>query len=108
MEDLQTIALSALTHEAASNIRYENVKPKQIQAVLEFYKGKDVFDSHSTGYGKTLIFAVLPSLFYPASAFCISSKREGAPSSSEARDASASVSHLAISLLRSVFIACLW
>ena len=36
MEGLQTIALSALTREAASKIGYENVKPKQIEAVWEF------------------------------------------------------------------------
>ena len=62
MEDLRTIALSALIREAASRIGYDNVKPKQIEAVLEFCKGKDVFVSLPTGYGKTLIFAVLPSL----------------------------------------------
>ena len=33
MEDLQTIALSALIREAASKIAYENVNPKQIEAV---------------------------------------------------------------------------
>ena len=63
MEDLRTIALSALIREAASRIGYDNVKPKQIEAVLEFCKGKDVFVSLPTGYGKTLIFAVLLSLF---------------------------------------------
>ena len=41
MEDLQTIALSALIREAASKIAYENVNPKQIEAVLEFCKGND-------------------------------------------------------------------
>ena len=63
MEDLRTIVLSALIREAASRIGYDNVKPKQIEAVLEFCKGKDVFVSLPTGYRKTLIFAVLPSLF---------------------------------------------
>ena len=43
MEDLRTIALSALIREVASKIGYDNVKPKQIEAVLEFCKGKDVF-----------------------------------------------------------------
>ena len=41
MEDLRTIALSALIRETASKIGYENVNPKQIEAVLEFCKGKD-------------------------------------------------------------------
>ena len=41
MEDLRTIALSAFIREAASQIGYENIKRKQIEAVLEFCKGKD-------------------------------------------------------------------
>ena len=63
MEDLRTIALSALICDAGSQIGYKNVNLKQIEAALDFCKGKDVFVSHSTGYGKTLIFAVLPLLF---------------------------------------------
>ena len=59
----QTIVLSALTREAASKIGFENVKPKQIEAVLKCCKGRDVFVSLLTGYGKTLILTVLPSLF---------------------------------------------
>ena len=63
MNDLRTIVLSALTREAASKIGYENVKPKQMEAVLKFCKGRDVFVSLPTGYGKMLILSVLPSLF---------------------------------------------
>ena len=37
MEDLRTIALSALIREAASKIGYENIKPKQIEAVLGIF-----------------------------------------------------------------------
>lgn len=40
MEDLKTIALSALICEAASRIGYTNVKPKQLEAILEFCEGK--------------------------------------------------------------------
>ena len=119
MGNLRTIALSALIREAASKIGYENVKPKQIETVLEFCKGKDVFVSLPTGYGKTLIFAVLPSLFNPMRkvtttirqalfAYAASVKALHR-SSSAARDASASVlSHLPISPLISLFIAFLW
>ena len=35
------IVLSALIREAVSKIEYENVKSKQIEAVMEFCKGKD-------------------------------------------------------------------
>ena len=105
MEDLRTIALSALICDAGSQIGYKNVNLKQIEAALDFCKGKDVFVSRSTGYGKTLIFAVTFAV-YLASAFSIRSDCEGAPPSSAARDASASVmSHLAIIPLISSFIA---
>ena len=50
MEDLRTIALSALIRETASKIGYANVKPKQLEAVLDFCKGIDVFVSLLTGY----------------------------------------------------------
>ena len=69
MEDIRTIALSALIREADSKTGYENVKPKQIEAVLEFCKEKDIFVPLPTGYGKTLIFAVLPSLFIQQALF---------------------------------------
>ena len=106
MEDLRTIALSALICDAGSQIGYKNVNLKQIEAALDFCKGKDVFVSRSTGYGKTLIFAVLPLLFIWQALFPYAAKCEGAPPSSAARDASASVmSHLAIVPLISSFIA---
>ena len=50
------IALSVLIREAASRKGYANVKPKQLETVLEFGKGKDVFVSLPTGFGKTLIY----------------------------------------------------
>ena len=44
------IALSALICETVSKIGYANVKPKQLEAVLDFCKGIDVFVSLLTGY----------------------------------------------------------
>ena len=63
MEDLKTLALSVLVREAASRLGFANVKPQQMEAILAFCQGKDVFVSFPTGFGKTLIFAVLLSLF---------------------------------------------
>ena len=107
MEDLRTIVLSAFICEAASQIGYENVKPKQIEAVLELCKGKDKTNPFLMSLAFPSAQTVESASFYPASAFCIRSKRERAPSSSTARDASAML-HLAISLLISLFIAFLW
>ena len=109
MEDLQTIALSALTRESALRMGYKNVKPKHIEAVLEFCKGKDKINP----FLLSLAFTVCPNsgirFVLSGKRSCIRSKREGAPSSSAARDASVSaMSHLAISLLLSLFIAFLW
>ena len=63
MEDFKKLALSVLVREAASRLGFMNVKPQQMETILAFCQGKDVFVSLPTGFGKTLIFAVLPSLF---------------------------------------------
>ena len=39
------------------------LKEKQLEAVLAFMSGKDVFVSLPTGYGKSLIYAILPLAF---------------------------------------------
>ena len=41
----------------------DDLKPKQIEAIKSFKSGKDTFVSLPTGYGKSIIFAVLPLLF---------------------------------------------
>ena len=41
----------------------DDLKPKQIEAIKSFESGKDTFVSLPTGYGKSIIFAVLPLLF---------------------------------------------
>ena len=46
-----------------STIGFSNVKPHQLEAILAFCEGKDVCVSLPTGFGKTPIFAVPPSLF---------------------------------------------
>ena len=41
----------------------EGLKPKQMEAIESFVSGKDTFFAVPTGYGKSLIFAMLPLLF---------------------------------------------
>ena len=41
----------------------KTLKEKQREAVLEFISGKDVFVSLPTGYGKSLIYGILPLAF---------------------------------------------
>ena len=39
------------------------LKDKQLEAILRFMSGKDVFVSLPTGYGKSLIYKILPVVF---------------------------------------------
>lgn len=41
----------------------EELKPKQVEAITTFVSGKDTFVSLPTGYGKSVVFAILPLLF---------------------------------------------
>ena len=51
---------------AISQSRYSNLnlKPKQVQCIEAIYSGRDVVAVLPTGYGKSLIFHLLPSLFF--------------------------------------------
>lgn len=40
-----------------------DLKEKQLEAILKFLSGKDVFVSLPTGYGKSLIYEILPLVF---------------------------------------------
>jgi len=39
------------------------LKPKQLEALQSFVSGKDTFVALPTGYGKLVIFAMLPLMF---------------------------------------------
>ena len=47
--------------EAAS--QYNNLNPEQMEAVVHFLQGEDVFISLPTGAGKSLCYVVLPFVF---------------------------------------------
>ena len=55
--------ISAAIDEAAALLGYSRLTLRQMQAVKEFMKGKDVFVSLPTGAGKSLCFCLLPKVF---------------------------------------------
>ena len=55
--------LSTVIASAAASLRYSKLKPKQYKTVKEFMSGKDVFECLPTGSGKSLCYAVLPTVF---------------------------------------------
>ena len=57
-----TSVMSALNN-AAQYMGIEELKPKQVEAITTFVSGKDTFVSLPTGYGKSVVFAILPLLF---------------------------------------------
>ena len=40
-----------------------DLKDMQLEAILSFVNGRDTFVSLPTGYGKSLVYAILPSVF---------------------------------------------
>ena len=52
-----------MIEETAASLQYRHLKEEQKQAVKAFVKGKDVFISLPTGYGKSLCYALLPLIF---------------------------------------------
>ena len=48
---------------AAVEMSIKELKDKQRQAILTFVRGQDTFVSLPTGYGKSLIYALLPPVF---------------------------------------------
>ncbi len=49
--------------KAALRLGYDSLKAEQELAITSFIRGNDVFVSLPTGYGKSLCFALLPSVF---------------------------------------------
>ncbi len=46
----------------AKQLGYDKLKDLQVEVILSFLTGKDVFAILPTGYGKSLCFAILPLL----------------------------------------------
>ena len=49
--------------EAAKAIGFDTLKDHQLQVITGFVGGRDVFGALPTGYGKSLCFTLLPSIF---------------------------------------------
>ena len=49
--------------EVVRTMGLQTLKPKQKEAVMAFLAGSDVFVTLPTGYGKSIIYAVLPGVF---------------------------------------------
>ena len=62
---LQSATEPAILNEclstAAQTLGYTNLKPEQHRAVAELLRGRDTFVSLPTGYGKSLVYQVLPA-----------------------------------------------
>ena len=54
---------AVLITECALQLGYEGVKDKQMEAILAVVRGKDTFVSLPTGFGKSMIYGVLPMVF---------------------------------------------
>ena len=61
MQDLKE--LKSLCVQAAAPLGYASLKPQQLEAIVEFVGGKDVFVVLPTGFGKSLIYACMPLVF---------------------------------------------
>ena len=57
------MAVRAVVIESARQLGYTKLKERQVEAVEAFIKGHDMFISLPTGYGKSVIYAVLPIVF---------------------------------------------
>ena len=49
--------------QAAQELGYSSMKPAQVEVVLNFVRGRDVFAILPTGFGKSLCYACLPAAF---------------------------------------------
>lgn len=55
--------LQTVIQKAALTLGYKQLKDKQEESIIEFAKGRDVFVSLPTGYGKSLCYTILPKVF---------------------------------------------
>ena len=52
-----------LIRDVAEKMGITCLRPKQLEAISAFLSRRDVFVALPTGYGKSIIFAILPALF---------------------------------------------
>ena len=59
-DELERDRITAMVCVAAAEAGFQDLKPEQMQANLEFIDGRDIFASLPTGWGKSLIYRLLP------------------------------------------------
>lgn len=66
MAAFQGLFVTSLEHalsESLKQMKMTSLKDKQKEAILSFVEGNDTFVSLPTGYGKSVIYGILPMLF---------------------------------------------
>ena len=61
--DPSGLEFSLALSEAAKILDLNPLKPKQVESIQSYASGKDTFVALPTGYGKSVIFTILPLLF---------------------------------------------
>jgi len=56
-------AIIIAVRKSAASLGYLSLKDKQVEAASQLLRGKDTFVALPTGYGKSVIFALLPGAF---------------------------------------------
>ena len=59
-DKLERDRITAIVRVAAAEAGFQDLKPEQMLAILEFIDGCDIFVSLPTGYGKSLTYGLLP------------------------------------------------
>ena len=59
-DELERDRITVIVRVAAAEAAFHDLKPEQMQAILEFSDDRDIFVSLPTGYGKFLIYGLLP------------------------------------------------
>ena len=60
---MEDAVIQQALNKAVIEMGLSSLKPKQTEAILAIVAGKDIFVSLPTGYGKSIIYGVLPLLF---------------------------------------------
>lgn len=55
--------IMAAVNKAAGALKFEQLKPLQQEAIATFVQGNDVFVALPTGFGKSVMFGLLPTVF---------------------------------------------
>ena len=58
-DELERDRITVIVRVAAAEAGLQDLNPEQMQAILKFSDGRDIFVSLPTGYGKSLIYGLL-------------------------------------------------